>query len=42
MPVFCTRLTRGLVEVKLREHRLLDQGHPVVGVELSEVAVGVV
>ena len=27
VPVFCTRLTRGLVEVKLREHRLLDDTH---------------
>ena len=26
-PVFCTRLTRGLVQVKLREHRLLDETH---------------
>jgi len=25
LPVFATRLTRGLVEVKLREHRLLRQ-----------------
>ena len=27
VPVFCTRLTRGLVEVKLREHHLLDETH---------------
>ena len=27
VPVFCTRLTRGLVEVKLREHRLLADAH---------------
>ena len=26
-PVFCTQLTRGLVQVKLREHRLLDETH---------------
>ena len=27
VPVFCTRLTRGLVQVKLREHRLLEETH---------------
>ena len=27
VPVFCTRLTRGLVDVKLREHRLSDDAH---------------
>ena len=27
VPVFCTRLTRGLVDVKLREHRLIDDAH---------------
>ena len=27
VPVFCTRLTRGLVQVKLREHRLVDETH---------------
>ncbi len=27
VPVFCTRLTRGLVDVKLREHRLSDDTH---------------
>ena len=27
VPVFCTRLTRGLVNVKLKEHRLADSTH---------------
>ena len=27
LPVFATRLTRGLIEVKLRNHKLLDQTH---------------
>ena len=27
VPVFCTRLTRGLVQVKLRDHRLVDETH---------------
>ena len=27
VPVFCTPLTRGLVQVKLREHRLQDETH---------------
>ena len=27
VPVFCTRLTRGLVNVKLREHHLADEAH---------------
>ena len=27
VPVFCTRLTRGLVDVKLREHRLQEDTH---------------
>ena len=27
VPIFCTKLTRGLVQVKLREHRLLEDTH---------------
>ncbi|MQA00962.1 MAG: MBL fold metallo-hydrolase, partial [Dehalococcoidia bacterium] len=27
VPIFCTKLTRGLVQVKLREHRLLEETH---------------
>ena len=34
MPVFCLQLTRGLVQVKLKEHRLLD------GAEVSVVEPG--
>ena len=40
VPVFCTRLTRGLVEVKLKEQRLLDKTH-VTTVEVGDtVQVG--
>ncbi len=30
VPVFCLRLTKGLVDVKLREHHLLDETHVTV------------
>ncbi|MEZ4503785.1 MAG: ribonuclease J [Dehalococcoidia bacterium] len=40
VPVYCTRLTRGLVEVKLKEHRLADTVH-VQTVEVGDsVEVG--
>ncbi|MEE8336595.1 MAG: ribonuclease J [Dehalococcoidia bacterium] len=40
VPVFCTRLTRGLVEVKLKEHKLLDETHVTVTEPGTVVEVG--
>ena len=40
VPVFCTRLTRGLVDVKLKEHRLLGEAHIQVVEVGSTVEVG--
>ena len=40
VPIYCTRLTRGLVEVKLREHRLLDDAHVQIVETGDEVEVG--
>ena len=40
VPVFCTRLTRGLVEVKLKEHRLLDETHVTTAEPGTVVEVG--
>ena len=40
VPVFCTRLTQGLVEVKLREHHLLDQTHVTVVEAGDAVEIG--
>ena len=40
VPVFCTRLTRGLVEVKLREHHLLDETHVTVVEAGDAVEIG--
>jgi ribonuclease J len=40
VPVFCTRLTRGLVEVKLKEHRLQGEAHIQVVEVGNTVEVG--
>ena len=40
VPVFCTKLTRGLVEVKLREHRLLDDAHVQIVEPGNSVHIG--
>ncbi len=40
VPVFCTRLTRGLVDVKLKEHRLQGEAHVQVVEVGSTVEVG--
>ncbi len=40
VPVFCTRLTRGLVDVKLREHRLQEDTHVQVVEPGQTVNVG--
>ncbi len=40
VPVFCSELTRGLIEVKLREHRLLDQTQITVLAPGQRVNVG--
>ena len=40
VPVFCTQLTRGLVDVKLKEHRLQDETHVNVVEPGDAVEVG--
>ena len=40
VPVFCSQLTRGLVEVKLREHKLLEQTQVTVMEPGQRVTVG--
>ncbi|MCY4639225.1 MAG: ribonuclease J [Chloroflexi bacterium] len=40
VPVFCSELTRGLIEVKLREHRLLDRVQITVLEPGQRVSVG--
>ncbi|MYH41058.1 MAG: ribonuclease J [Chloroflexi bacterium] len=40
VPVFCSELTRGLIEVKLREHRLLDGAQITVVEPGQRVSVG--
>ena len=40
VPVFCTRLTRGLVDVKLKEHHLADQTHVTVVEAGDAVEIG--
>ncbi len=40
VPVFCTRLTRGLVDVKLKEHRLQNDAHVQVVEVGNTVEVG--
>ena len=40
VPVFCSELTRGLIEVKLREHRLLERAQITVVEPGQRVSVG--
>ena len=40
VPVFCSKLTRGLIEVKLREHRLLEGAQITVVEPGQRVSVG--
>ncbi|HJM75530.1 MAG TPA: ribonuclease J [Dehalococcoidia bacterium] len=40
VPVYCTRLTRGLVEVKLKEHKLLNETHVTVAEPGTVITVG--
>jgi ribonuclease J len=40
VPVYCTRLTRGLVEVKLKEHKLLNETHITVAEPGTVITVG--